>query len=117
MIDSFLKKQGYGERQPDPIYAKDGVVYFYRRVPGTDGHQFIVRMWPPITKDNYVVHSVETFEVEMTYETRGQIWATTKYYGLSENDLRKHLSRLESCLKQSLLYMDANPLHYQFAGE
>lgn len=111
MIDEFLKAAGYGEQVKDPVYGKDGVVYWYKKVPETVHHQVVVRMWPAVGQV-----AEPTFDVEMTYETRNEIWAQTRFYGLAEEDLVEELHRLEGCMKQALLYMDANPIHYQFKG-
>lgn len=111
-VQMFMKEMGYSEQTADPIHAHAGVVYWYRKVPDTKHHQFVVRMWPGINGK-----FMPSFEVEMTYETRNEVWANTKYYGLTYTQLCANLNRLEGCLKASLVHMDANPLHYQYDGE
>lgn len=108
----FLSSKGYGQPTPDPIYRNDGVVYWYRTVPKTKKQQFVIRKWPPMQ-----FGKAPSYELEMCYETRNGVWANTKFYGLTYTQLCANLDRLEGCLKQSLLYMDANPLHYRFDGE
>lgn len=112
----FLKSKGYGEETPDAIYRADGVTYWYRKAPGTDRQQFIVRKWPAI-KTPVHIQSMPIYEVEMTYETRNGIWATTKFYGLSYTQLCANLDRLESSLREAIGSMGGNPQHYQFDGE
>lgn len=110
----FLKSKGYGLETRDPIYGNDGVVYWYRKVPGTESHQFIIRRWPPANKG--LMSLAYSYEVEMCYETQDGIWAVTKYYGLTYTGLCANLDRLENCLKKSLGPMDADTLSYQYDG-
>lgn len=116
LIEHSLKSQGYSGQIKDPVYGKDGVINWYKRVPGTNLHQFLIRMWPPL-KTGWESESRPTFEIEMTYETRAEIWARTKFYGLSFTELTANLERLEGCLKSTLMCMDANLLHYNFDGK
>lgn len=112
-IKKFLSDRGYSGPISDPIHRE--AVYWYRKVPGTDHHQVEVRMWSLLDEARPV--ATYSFDVRMTYETRNEVWATTKFYGLSASRLILDLERLESCMKQALLYMDANPLHYRFDGK
>lgn len=113
-VDDFMKERGFTGPVQDSIRPE--VTYWYKKVPETEHHQVIVKMWPPLQTPTHQ-HSMPSFEVEMTYETHNEIWANTKFYGLSYTELCANLTRLEACLKQSLFYMDANPLHYRYDGK
>lgn len=108
----YLKEKEFTGPVPDGIYP-DEAIYWYRKVPGTERHQFIVKRWSFPRMNN----GRPSYEVEMTYETELGIWATTKFYGISEDELLNVLPDLESRLKNALPAMRANLMHYQFDGK
>lgn len=108
-IKTFLKEHGYAGPVDDPIYRGEAI-YWYKKV-GLTSHQFIVKEWnfPRLGKPSY--------EVEMSYETRDGVWANTKFYGLSAEDLVQHLKRLETGLFNALLPMGADLNSYQWEDD
>lgn len=112
-VEKYLQEQGYLAKHADPIHREATV--HYKKMPGTHKHQLEVVEWP-----SYVMHNLKyapSFEVTMTYETQFGAWATTKFYGLNAEKLVEVLPRLEYALKQSMVYMGANPMHYRFDGQ
>lgn len=111
-VELFLKEQGYSDPVPDPIYRPEATIW-YKRVSGTVKHQVEVKQWKSLNPNKFEF----SYEVEMTYETKHGVWANTKFYGLSEEDLLKLLPQLELRLKHSLVFMGANPVHYRYDGQ
>lgn len=106
MMEKYFKDLGF----IGPVVENDrDTVYWYRKIAGTNHHQLIVRQW--------MLFGKPSFEVETTYETSGEIWATTKFYGLNEETIKVNLNKLEDRLKQSIVGMGGNPQHYQYDGE
>lgn len=105
-MEEYFKNLGY----IGPIAEYDrNTAYWYKKMPETTRHQVVVRKWQLFDKPNY--------EVEATFETYDGIWATIKFYGLNEEDLKVNLNKLELRLKQSLVSMGANPHHYRRNGQ
>lgn len=107
MIDEYLKRWDY----IGPIAETGNTVYWYKKMPNTMRHQIIVRQWKLLDNSNF------SYEIEMTYETKGDIWATVKFYGLNEETLKVNLRKLALRLQQSLVGMGANPQHYRYDGQ
>lgn len=110
-INSFFEKLGYSGPVKDPVFGDDGTVYWYRKVPGTVRHQFVVKRW--VLRPGFP----PSYEVEMVYETSGGVWAENKFYGVTEKQLLENLSGFETLLANSIKSMGGNPLHYQFDYE
>lgn len=108
-VEQFLREHGYLNNHPDPTH-REATIY-YKKMPGTIKHQIAVREWPAFPHASFA--SKVTYEVEMTYETAHGIWAMTKFYGLDAGRLMDSLLMLEERLKNSLIYMGANPGHYR----
>lgn len=110
-IYDFLIQQGY-QGPVNDAYGKK--VYWHRTIPGVKRHQYIVYEW---TLPTFNGGFSPMFEVEMTYETKGGIWAQLKFYSLNETDLKQHLNDLEGRLKETIVRMGGNPEHYRLDGE
>lgn len=110
-IKAYLKENGYLNSHPNPVHRD--VIVHYKKMPLTIKHQLEVEEWP-----SSLMGRGPSFVVTMTYETQfGGAWATTKFYGLNGEQLIKTLYRLEVALKESMVYMGANPQHYRIDGE
>lgn len=108
-VREYLKKQGYLNSHADPIH-REALVH-YKRMPDTQKHQLEVVEWPELSMMG------RRYDVTMTFETEHECWATIKFYGLTAELLVARLSKLEARLKQSMVYMGANPMHYRFDGQ
>jgi hypothetical protein len=109
-VHDFLKERGY--KGPVEDSFKDQTVYFYRKVPDTT-HQWVVYDHS-LTYKNTDHHG---YSIEMTYETYDGIWANTKFYGLTEEQLRDKIEELEHGLYESVSIMGGNREDYQGGSE
>jgi hypothetical protein len=104
-VHEYLNARGYSGPSKDNF--KEHVVYFHRRAPSTT-HQWIVREWVLPFQGGHL-----SYEVEMIFETEGELWATIKFYSVSEAELLEKLPLLEERLLASVPSMGGRPKHYR----
>lgn len=109
-LKTLLREHGYSEFIPDPVYRNEAL-YCYRKVPGTDKQQFVIKEWKPLKAG-----MKPSYEMEITFEVQFDMWSTMKYYGLTAQQVAARLSFMEESLKNSIATMGGNPLHYRFDG-
>jgi hypothetical protein len=86
------------------------------------GHLGESRYWCKKIKKHQIVVSEwlcagTNYAVAITWEGEDKIWAKNEFYGLDEDQLKKHLSRMENDLYCSALTMGANPENYRYEGD
>ena len=106
-IHELLTERGY--KGPIKDQFKDYAVYFHRKIPGTS-HQWLVyehKMDIP-NGTRYVGYTVE-----MIYEAFDGTWVESRFYGLSEEDVRTKLESLEQRLYLAVAPMGGNVEDYR----
>lgn len=106
-IHEFLTERGY--KGPTKDQFKPYTVYFYRRIPET-GHQWLVYEY---TIDIPNRARYISYTVGMIYEDYDGNWIDSKFYGLSEEELRTKLESMEQRLYLAVVPMGGNKEDYR----
>jgi len=107
-IHDFLLEQGYKGPITEPY--KDYCVYYHKRKSDVKHHQWLVR-----ENDLSPLKSglAKSYEVEMVFECKDGTWVDTKFYGITEEELKNKLSNFEERLYASVESMGGDKEHYQ----
>jgi hypothetical protein len=107
-IHDFLLENGY--RGPIAEPYRDYCVYYHKRNPNVEHHQWLVREYDlsPIKEG-----LGKSYEVSMCYESKDGTWVDSKFYGITEEELRNKISSFEERLYSSIESMGGHKEHYR----